>query len=166
MKPRGKGSDTSHLHTPEVRAKRAASLRGNEALRLAVKKIHARRLASGEDAEIRNKIRATRIAKGDWLDVDATEFDLYRKAVRQATSKQDLTLLENHQYRGRGEGQFHLDHIVSKKSGFEHGLPPEVVGSLANLRFIPISENCSKQGRNAIDEITSLYYRLSLELPT
>lgn len=157
--------NTSHLHTAEVRAKRSASLRGSEALRNATREVHARRIASGEDAAIRAKIRATRIARGDWLDVDPTEYQRYCKAVRQVTAKQDLTTLLNHELRGRGPGQFHLDHFVSRKSGFEHGLPAEIIGNIANLRFIPIGENCSKQGYNATDEIINLYYRMSVELP-
>lgn len=165
MKPRGRGSDTRHLHTPEVAAKRSASLRGSEALRSAVRKIHARRIASGEDAAIRAKIRATRIANGDWLDVPQTEYQRYCKAVRRVTSKQDLTALPNHEHRGRGPNQFHLDHFVSKKSGFEHSIPPEIIGNIANLRFVLSGENCSKQGSNNIDEITNLYYRMSVEIP-
>ena len=165
MKIRGRGHDTAHLHTPEVRAKRSASLRGNEALKDAVRKIHARRIASGEDALIRAKIRATRVANGDWLDVDQTEYQKYCKDVRRITSKQDLTMLPNHDRRGRGKDRFHLDHIVSRKSGFEYGLPAEIVGNIANLRFILEGENCSKQGYNAIDEITNLYYRMSTEIP-
>lgn len=165
MKPRGLGSDTRHLHTPEVRAKRSASLRGSEALSAAVKKIHKKRLASGEDAAIRLKIRATRIANGDWLDVDQSEYQEYCKIVRSVTSKQPLNTLPNHELRGRGKDKFHLDHFVSRKSGFEYKLPPEVIGNIANLRFISEGENCSKQGHNAIDEITNLFYRLSVELP-
>lgn len=157
--------DTSHLHTPEVTAKRSASLKGSEALREAVRKIHARRIASGEDAAIRAKIRATRIARGDWLDTSPSEYEKYCKDVRYFTNKQDLSSLPNHELRGRGHGHFHLDHLVSKKSGFQHGIPAEIIGNIANLRFIPISENCSKQGYNEIDEIINLYYRMSMELP-
>ena len=157
--------NTSHLHTAEVAAKRSASLHGSEALRVSIKAVHARRIASGEDALIRAKIRATRIANGDWLDVDQTAYQQYCKNVRQVTSKQDLTVLTNHLLRGRGAGQFHLDHFVSKRSGFKYGLPAEIIGNIANLRFISISENCSKQGYNADDEIINLFYRFFVELP-
>lgn len=124
--------------------------------------MHARRKANGEDEAIREKIRQTRIAKGDWLDVDPSQFDRYKRKVRQITAKQPVHTLENAHLRGRGG--YHLDHWVSKKTGFELGFPPEFIGHISNLRFITENQNCVKQGYNSMDEVTSLYYHLSKEL--
>lgn len=158
------GAQNGHLCSPETRAKISAALKGNKTLSEAVKSIHQRRIASGEDAIIREKIRQTRIASGDWLATPLSEFQEYRKAIRQVTNAQPIHSLQHFESRGRGTGRYHLDHIVSCKSGFEHGLPAEVIGNIENLRFISERENCSKQGYNDIDEITNLYFRLSTEL--
>jgi hypothetical protein len=40
---------------------------------------------------------------------------------------------------------WHLDHEFSVKAGFLNEVPPEIIGSVANLRIIPQSENSSKK---------------------
>jgi len=144
---------------PETKARIAASLKGNENLKAAMRKVHAERIASGEDGKIRQKIRATRIANGDWLDRPKTEFDAYKAKVRNLTEEQPVHTLENSHL--RGQGAYHLDHVVSKKTGFELGFPPEFIADMSNLRFITEHENCSKQGYNKMDDITSLWFHLS-----
>lgn len=153
---------TRKQRDPEIVKKIAAANKGNPVLKEAMRAMHARRKASGEDQIIRDKIRKTRIAKGDWLDCEPTEFSVYKQKVRQITSQQPIKTLKYHDLRGRGG--YHLDHLVSKKTGFELGFPPEFIGHISNLRFITENANCVKQGYNNMDEITSLYYHLSKEL--
>lgn len=154
-----------HLHNAEVRTKISVSNTGNPKLIEATKRVHAKRIANGEDAIVRAKIRTTMIAKGRWSDEPETIKQAYNKAVRQITRKQPVHLLSNASKRGRGSGAFHLDHIVSMQTGLYHGLPPELVGDISNLRFIPLGENCSKQGRNEIEQVISLFYSNFIELP-
>ena len=147
---------------PEIVKKIAERNKNNPNLKEAMKRVHARRLASGEDKKIRDKIRKTRIARGDWIDGEKSDYENYVKSIRKLTERQPINTLEN--FHLRGPGQYHLDHIVSKKTGFELGLPPEFISDICNLRFITERENCSKQGRNTIDETTNLWFHLSTEL--
>jgi hypothetical protein len=123
--------------------------------------VHARRKASGDDASIREKIRCTRISKGDWSNRDQSAWDDYRKIVRRVTNDNNLSILPNIEKRGRGSGKYHLDHIVSQKTGFDLGLPPYLIGHISNLRMIPESENCSKQDKSDEDAVIHLWFSLT-----
>lgn len=140
------------------------SLRGNPKLIEAIKRIHAKRKASGEDARIRQKIRQTRVSKGDWTEYDSSAWAEYRRRVRTITNSQPLHTLENFDRRGRGKGKYHLDHIVSQKAGFDIGMPPEFIGHISNLRMIPESENCSKQHFTEDLVLMGLWFRLTKEI--
>jgi len=131
------------------------------ALSEAMKRVHARRIASGEDRAIRQRIRETRLKKGDWTQCDASKWADYRRAVRVVTSEQPIHLLQNHHLRGRGPGKYHLDHIVSQKMGFDLGIPAWFIGDISNLRFIPETQNCSKQHFSEMDDVLHLWYSLT-----
>jgi hypothetical protein len=61
------------------------------------------------------------------------------------TENQPLFKLKNFKKRCyRGKNCYHLDHIVSIAYGYTSGIPPEKIGSLSNLRFIPAKENMRK----------------------
>lgn len=137
------------------------SLKGNVKLSNAVKLIHARRLASGEDALIREKIKNTRVANGNWSAYDKNAWKIFCKEVRNITENQPLHTLENFELRGRGPGKFHLDHIVSKKVGFDLGLPSWFIGNICNLRMISERENCSKQHFSSEEDILNLWFGLT-----
>jgi hypothetical protein len=147
--------------TPERRANISKALKGNVKLSEAMKKMHARRLASGEDIVVRKKIRATRIAKGDWTEHDRSAWLEYCKEVRNVTENQPLHLLKNFDKRGRGAGKFHLDHIVSKKVGFDLKFPAWFIGHISNLQMLPENENCSKQQRTDEDDLIRLWFSLT-----
>jgi len=71
----------------------------------------------------------------------------YCRLVDLETRKQPLHILENsNKLRGRCgvQGAYQLDHILSKKYGFENNISPEIIGNINNLRFIPWKENRSK----------------------
>lgn len=76
-----------------------------------------------------------------------TEREKYYKMVRRITEAQPLHLLENYEKRGHyGDNKacFHLDHIIPIAYGFQHDIPPEIIGDISNLRFIPWRENIVK----------------------
>ena len=65
----------------------------------------------------------------------------YRKIVRQLTELvahliPDIDL--------RGFKNHHIDHKVSIWYGFHHGIPPEQIAEVANLRLIPYKDNMLK----------------------
>lgn len=64
------------------------------------------------------------------------------------TELQPLKTLKNYEKRCfMGRSCFHLDHIVSISYGFLTGIPPEKIGNISNLRFIPSVDNLLKGSR-------------------
>lgn len=67
---------------------------------------------------------------------------LYYAKVWEVTESQPLHILENNDKRGwKGH---HLDHICSISVGFHNNIPPELIGNIKNLQFIPAEENMLK----------------------
>lgn len=56
---------------------------------------------------------------------------------------------------------YHLDHIYSISEGFKQQIPAEVIAHYTNLRVIPASLNCSKQGE-CHKTLTQLYEDFAL----
>lgn len=79
---------------------------------------------------------------------DLPEFQDYRRRVDHFTRMQPIDQLDNHDKRG----EYHLDHKFSVAEGFRQGLPPEVIGDISNLEFIPAVDNVRKQSRCSIDK--------------
>ena len=81
-------------------------------------------------------------------------------AGRDLNEEQKLYLLEN-SYK-RGWKDHHLDHIFPIAIAFKEKIPPEKVGNIKNLRFIPYEENLSKgskvtnESKNALRRIKRL----------
>jgi hypothetical protein len=70
---------------------------------------------------------------------------LYYHKVWAITESQPLHKLRNHDKRCfRGKGCFHLDHRCPIIEGFNRKIPPEVIGGMPNLRFIPAKQNMDK----------------------
>jgi len=80
----------------------------------------------------------------------------YRTQVLKYTRKEPLYQLDN--YNHRGKGSFHLDHIISIKFGFDNNLPPEIIGNIANLRYLKVSENISKRDYLTADSFDVIGY--------
>jgi predicted Zn-ribbon and HTH transcriptional regulator len=74
-----------------------------------------------------------------------SKYELYRKAVWRHTNRtyKKSTL-------GKRDKQNHLDHMLSIVEGFNKNVPPEVMGSIYNLRIIPAKENQSKSFKSNI----------------
>lgn len=73
----------------------------------------------------------------------------YRRKVWAVTRKQPLHELENFEQRGREE--YHVDHVLSIREGFDRGIDPEIVGHISNLRMLPAESNRSKGARSDIE---------------
>ena len=113
------------------------------------KKNNYRMSIDSSDPKIKEKIRASHIAAGRWLDPALkAPFDRYESTVDYYTIK-TYTKFKNeinplNLTRGRTKGSHQLDHIVSKVDGFTWGLDPMLLTHPANLRMLTISENISK----------------------
>lgn len=70
----------------------------------------------------------------------------YYKLVRRITESQPLHLLENYDKRGQTgqENAYHLDHIIPISYGLINNIPPEIIGNISNLCFIPWLDNVKK----------------------
>lgn len=73
----------------------------------------------------------------------------YYREVKRITESQELETLPGYELRGKtGDyGAYHLDHIVSIDEGFRSQIPPEIIGHISNLQFIPWKENIRKGNR-------------------
>jgi hypothetical protein len=75
---------------------------------------------------------------------------LYYKQVKKITESQDLKSLSNYDKRGklsRNKDAHHLDHIIPIKYGYIHKIPPEIIGNISNLQFIPALKNHKKSSK-------------------
>lgn len=68
---------------------------------------------------------------------------IYYAKVWILTEGNDLTTLKNSSK--RGFKRYHLDHIYPISAGFKNDIPPEVIGSIKNLQFIPARRNLKKR---------------------
>ena len=98
---------------------------------------------------IKNKVIVTRC--GFLIDeYDYDEKTRYKRSVIRETRRWDLMLIENYEKQGRldlNEDAYHLDHIISLEFGFHNNIPPEHIGHICNLRFIPARDNIIKSGK-------------------
>jgi len=80
----------------------------------------------------------------------------YRRRVDHVTRMQPIHLLQNSEKRG----EYHLDHKYSVAEGFRNNVPVEIIGSIANLEFIPATDNMKKGAACSITEqqLRKLYY--------
>lgn len=70
---------------------------------------------------------------------------LYYIKVWVITESQPLHVLKGHDRRCfKGKNCYHLDHICSIHEGFKNKIPPEIIGGIKNLRFIPALQNINK----------------------
>jgi predicted transcriptional regulator with HTH domain len=73
---------------------------------------------------------------------------LYYLRVWLVTEMQPLHKLSNYSKRCWGRSScYELDHILSISHSYLEGIPPHLVGSMDNLRFIPKKENRAKSFR-------------------
>jgi len=99
--------------------------------------------------EVQNKVMKTKIENGIATPLNKKEdFEMYSILVDKITKKQPIQLLPNYDKRSHynfNEKGYHLDHKISKFDGFTNNIPVHIIGSISNLQFIPLKENCSKR---------------------
>lgn len=85
----------------------------------------------------------------EWLKT-ASEWQVYKYCVELLTKKtynkyKDIINPSNLP-RGvaGGDGNYHLDHVISRRYCFENNIPPELCAHQDNLRLIPWQENIAK----------------------
>ena len=82
------------------------------------------------------------------------EKKLYYAMVWGVTESKPLHILEN--FDKRGWKNHHLDHIYPISMGFKEKIPPEKVGNIKNLRFIPYTENLDKGFKVTTESMNAL----------
>lgn len=98
--------------------------------------------------EHNRKIVETKVGMSydDWLIVRG-ELQTYKSAVRSITNVQPIESMQHYADRGQ---DYHLDHRFSIAEGFRHRVPPEVIGNIVNLEFIPAIDNLRKNKQCSI----------------
>ena len=99
------------------------------------------------------KVRESNERNGYWIPREQqSAFRRYELAMRRATGKFDLTVLENYHLRGQCgiDGAFNIDHKFSVCDGFMNNVPPEIIGHICNLEMKPWRDNLSKWKRSDI----------------
>ncbi len=70
---------------------------------------------------------------------------LYYYLCWSITESQPIFKLKNYDKRCfRGSDCYHLDHTVPIIYGYNNKIPPEKIGGISNLRFIPSEDNMKK----------------------
>lgn len=98
--------------------------------------------------EIIDSIRKKNEDAGRWTPEDQMEeFYLYRRKVWHYTNQQPIETLPNYNLRGRthNKNAHSLDHRFSCHEGFLNNIPPEIIGNIVNLEYIPAIKNSSKK---------------------
>lgn len=146
---------------PIIRAKAAIACKAALAAdpKIDIQRIKTRRERHGDDLQsIAKKCQATRVANGDWVDPSSrSEWEKYKRKVEYHTYRnyRKLKDLINPDGFVLGRRTYQLDHIYSRKAGFENGIDPKVIAHPANLRVMVAQENRLKQARcdHTIEEL-------------
>ena len=111
-------------------------------------------------SEIRKICKKTPKIKQKIKKIKDLDRKWYYAKVWEVTESQPLYILEN--FNKRGWKNHHLDHIFPIFIGYKKGIPPEKVGNIKNLRFLPFKENLEKgytitnESKNALRRINRL----------
>jgi len=89
----------------------------------------------------------TKVRKGQITDPKVkSDYELYRQAVWRFSNR----TYKKHLSDQKRDRQNHLDHILSIVEGFRYQVPPEIVGSIHNIRIIAGQSNRHKSYRSEI----------------
>ncbi|MBT6937170.1 MAG: HNH endonuclease [Candidatus Marinimicrobia bacterium] len=69
----------------------------------------------------------------------------YYSKVTSITKKQDITILPNHEKRGKYKWE--LDHIIPIARGWRKKISPYIIGDISNLQMLPWRENLLKSDK-------------------
>lgn len=135
---------------PTIKAKASANIKqaylNDPTLKTRI--IKTRRTRYGINSEeVVAKHRKTRIEKGDWVDPSDTRlWRNYKKSVKYHTTQtyKRFKHLLNPNSLELGRNTYHLDHMLSRKDGFDQKIDPIIISHPANLRVIEAKENRKK----------------------
>jgi hypothetical protein len=87
-----------------------------------------------------------------------SDFEKYKQSVWNYTRKNNLSILEN--YNKRGRSNYHLDHKYSITKGFLDNIPPKILGCIHNLEMLTHKKNIVKNSKCSIskEKLLDLYY--------
>ena len=89
----------------------------------------------------------TKLARGQITDPKLkTDYELYRRAVWRFSNRS----YKKHLFEQKRDRHNHLDHVLSIVDGFNNKVPPEVMGSVHNLRIMDGQANRHKSYRSEI----------------
>jgi len=89
----------------------------------------------------------TKVKKGQIVDPKSkTDYELYRRAVWRFSNRSYKMYL----FEQKRDRHNHLDHVLSIVDGFNNNVPPEIMGSIHNLRIIDGKSNRHKSYRSEI----------------
>lgn len=103
----------------------------------------------------KHKTRTTKEKQGLWVPLEQLDpWEIYKREVGRVTER-NVHLIDGYDesLRGlacHGSNNYHVDHKYSRADGFKNGVPPEIIGHVANLRFIPWTENLLKSSESSI----------------
>ena len=100
----------------------------------------------------------TKVARGQITDPKLkTDYELYRRAVWRFSNRSYKTYL----FEQKRDRHNHLDHVLSIVDGFNNNVPPEVMGSVHNLRIMDGQANRHKSYRSelTVAELLERYKR-------
>tara|TARA_R110002153_G_scaffold273955_1_gene446218 strand:+ start:94 stop:804 length:711 start_codon:yes stop_codon:yes gene_type:complete len=105
----------------------------------------------GVDRMLEHKIQTGQIRHPDLIP----ERDQYKLDVWRYTERS----YKKHMITEKRDRHNHLDHVYSINDGFNNNVPPEIIGSIMNLRVISGQSNRSKSNKSDItlDELMELY---------
>jgi hypothetical protein len=115
-----------------------------------------------ETDEIYDKFIATKSANGFCrTDDEKSSLELYNEKVKEHTKNSWYYSYSRINPDGLERGkEYHLDHIYSRKEGFDNNVPPEVIGHWTNLRLLPAKLNNGKSAGcdKTIEKLYEDYY--------
>tara|TARA_R110000868_G_scaffold4895_2_gene30457 strand:- start:3947 stop:4885 length:939 start_codon:yes stop_codon:yes gene_type:complete len=81
------------------------------------------------------------------------DYKKYKNDVMRITRQQPICFLGNYEKRGNSgtNDAYHLDHKYSILEGFKNSIPPEIIGNIKNLEFIPWQDNIKKRTNCSIN---------------
>lgn len=101
--------------------------------------------------ENRSKLKSSCFRKyGKLAEELYQDFTGYSSSVDRITYRSLNKLPKCPGKRGRNRGNYQLDHMYSKMQGYLDGISPEIIGNVANLKWILVEENCSKRMKCSI----------------
>ena len=98
-----------------------------------------------------NKMRASKAGFDSFEEYveKYPEKEMYKRNVWRLTYRNDLTILEHWDKRGKCgvDGAFQLDHIYPVSKGYENNIPPEELAKMDNLQMLPWKMNLLKSNK-------------------